>query len=126
MKGQMSAAMVEDAASSPHNGLGAFGALLGMALVNQMVETLVRPEVVMRAMQGGHMRQEVESHRAPGARIATEGKPVEWALERRNVDKVIAYRQEQGQAADKDFSLVFERSGFADWKLTEIRLGKLR
>jgi hypothetical protein len=97
-----------------------------MALVNQMVETLVRPEVVMRAMQGGHMRQEVESHRAPGARIATEGKPVEWALERRNVDKVIAYRQEQGQAADKDFSLVFERSGFADWKLTEIRLGKLR
>lgn len=124
MKGQMSAVMAEHAAASSNNGFAAFGAMLGMALVNQMVEALVRPEVVMRAMQSGEMKQEPSSTH-PGKQNEAD-KPVEWALERKNVDKILAYRQEPGKEVDKDVGLVFERNGFADWKLTEIRLGKLR
>ena len=126
MKGQMSALMAENAAASPNNGFAAFGAMLGMALVNQMVEALVRPEVVMRAMQSGDMKQGSESPHASGTQSETDKKPVEWTLERKNVDKIIAYRQEPGQAVDKDFGILFERNGFTDWKLTEIRLAKPR
>jgi hypothetical protein len=125
MKGQMSAVMAESAAASSNNGFAAFGAMLGMALVNQMVEALVRPESVMRAMQSGDMEQGSASTH-PGTQSEANKKPVEWSLERKNVDKIIAYRQVSGKEVDKDVGLVFERNGFADWKLTEIRLGKLR
>jgi hypothetical protein len=52
-----------------------------------------------------------------------EPKKVEWTLERKGTNKVIARAQELGQPApNQDFGLVLERYGFADWKLTEIRL----
>ena len=54
-------------------------------------------------------------------------KKMEWTLDRKSANKVIAYSQESGQAVpNKDFGLVFERSGFADWKLTGIRIGALK
>ena len=124
LKGQMSAMMAEKAGGS-ENGFAAFGAMLGMALANQMVEALVRPEVVMRAMQSGEMKQK-SAPTNQNAQTESGQKPVEWALERKNLNKVIAYRQEPGKQTDKDVGMVFERNGFADWKLTEIRLANLR
>lgn len=122
LKGQFSAIMADTmGASEP--GAAAFGAMLGMALVNQMVEVLVRPEMVMRAMEQGDIKKE------PGPTDTTETaaedkKQLDWKLERFGVNKVIAYSQESGKPINKDFGVVFERSGFADWKLTEFRMSK--
>ena len=73
-------------------------------------------------MQNGKFKPE------PGETGASkDSKPVEWSLDRKGSNKVIAYSKEPGQAqADDDVGLVFERYGFADWKLTEIRLHKLK
>lgn len=89
------------------------------------LEALVRPEVVMRAMQSGEMKQEPAAANQ-NTQTESDKKSVEWTLERKSVNKVIAYRQEPGKDADKDFGVVFERNGFADWKLTEFRMANLR
>lgn len=125
LKGQMSAMMAEKVGQQD-NGFAAFGAMLGMALVNQMVDALVRPEMVMRSMQEGELKPVPATSKDASLGGPAE-KKVEWTLDRKSTNKVIAYAQETGQAeANKDFGLVFERSGFADWKLTEIRMGKLK
>ena len=51
---------------------------------------------------------------------------VEWGAEQKGVDKYIAYAHRPGDPMDKRIALVLERSGFATWKLTEIRLPSLQ
>jgi hypothetical protein len=81
--------------------------------------------MVMRSMQNGEFKPVPNIGKdAPSGE--SEQKKVEWSLERKGMNKVIAHAQEPGQPElNKDFGLVFERNGFADWKLTEIRLNSL-
>lgn len=56
------------------------------------------------------------------------GAPVEWAYQRKSANKIIAYAVDpkKPDAAPSDsFGVVFQRSGFADWKLTEVRMPSL-
>lgn len=123
LKGQIAAVMAKEAASS-YDGLAVFGTMLGMALVNPMVDALVRPESVMHAMQSGEMKQAQASAHL-GTQAVPGKKPVEWTLERKNVDKIVAHRREPDRGVGKGFAVVFERQGFADWKLTEILIGEV-
>lgn len=56
----------------------------------------------------------------------TEGdarrRDVDWRFERSGVDRVIAWGGKPGSAMAARTGFVFERSGFATWMLTEIRL----
>lgn len=131
-KGQMSAFVLK----STGQGAGSaesFGAMLGLAMVNQMVDAFMRPEMVMHVMQarklefeqGGDRPSRHESGNSPSQAPAPTENPskIEWTFERASVDKLIAYGREPGVGADDPQpGFVFERSGFADWKLTEIRL----
>ena len=126
-KGQMSAVMAEKIGPAD-NGFAAFGAMLGMAMVNQVVDAFVRPEMVMWSMQSGEFKPGPTIGKdTPSEAPEKKKEKVEWTLERKGINKVIAYAQKPGQPApDKDFGLVFARDGFADWKLTEIRLNSLK
>ncbi|NIC39693.1 hypothetical protein HA630_01265, partial [Aquabacterium sp. A08] len=96
-------------------------------------DAVMRPEMVMNLMQarklqlgqGGNSPGAQEPGHPPGQSPAPAEKPskIEWTFERASVDKLIAYGREPGVGADDSQpGFVFERSGFADWKLTEIRL----
>lgn len=123
LKGQMSAMMTEQLGQS-NSGAESFGAMLGLALVNQMVEAFVRPEVVMHAMQEGELKPDQSKSTSTDAdQHPTDQQKIEWSFERPGVDKVIASGRRTDQPEDTPIpGFVFERSGFADWKLTEIRL----
>ena len=123
LKGQI-AAMMSEKATSSDKGYPNFGPILGMAFVNPMVDALVRPEAVMHVMQNGEIKSAQSSVRS-GTQAMSDKKPVEWMLERKNVDKIIIYRHDPSLEVGKDFIVVFERNGFADWKLTEIRIDKI-
>jgi hypothetical protein len=119
LKGQMAALMGEKLGSGSQSGAETFGAALGIALLGPMVDAFVRPEMVMRAMQDGKFqprlgRDNSDTNGAPA-------KEVRWDLQRKGINKVIAYSQES-DSADGGPGFVFERYGFADWKLTEVRL----
>jgi hypothetical protein len=58
----------------------------------------------------------------PPAASSSQKADVKWTLDRKGVDKLVAFGQDPGQPDDKRVGFVFERTGFANWKLTEIRL----
>ena len=53
---------------------------------------------------------------------APKRRDVDWRFERSGVDRVIAWGGKPGSGMDERTGFVFERSGFATWKLTEIRV----
>jgi hypothetical protein len=76
---------------------------------------------VMRAMQEGKLvPKKDEPASAPSA--TDPGDKVKWTSERKGVDKYIAYAGRTGDGDDKRVAMVLERTGFANWKLTEVRL----
>lgn len=130
LKGQFSAMMTKEIGKQRSGGSefekagAALGAMLGLAFADKFIDAMVRPEVVMQAMAEGKM-QDPTAGRKPGA-TGSEARPpekeVQWSVERKGVNRVVA-RGAQGEASLSDSpSFVFDRSGFADWKLTEIRL----
>jgi len=129
MKGQLSAMVKNTLATEPgsSNELAkagaALGVMLGLTVVDKMVDVFVRPETVMRAMQQGKMmpKQQTDAP-ASGPTPNTGEEGVTWQSERKGVDKYIAYASKPGQPQNQRIGLVMERSGFANWKLTEIRL----
>lgn len=121
IKGQMTVLVTRNIGNSSSGAQG-LGAMLGLALVNQMVDAVMRPEVMMNLMQAGEVKS-VPGQPSDSDVEQTQRKKIDWTFERPSVDKVIAYAHEEGFPENGDLpSVVFERNGFADWKLTEIRI----
>lgn len=115
----------------------AFGARLGGVMVNRFVDAVVRPEMMMRAIQSGQLSpvgdrprgddvQPDNTPRSPPNFESTKSK-LTWTYEREGLDKVVFYAtqpEDANTSGRKKFSLglVLQRSGFANWKLTEVRL----
>lgn len=123
LKGQMTAMLVDgigskSAAAKPFE---TAGAALALAFVNPVIDALVRPELVMKAMSQG----EVDMKPAPPSATESKKEP-KWDFQRVNVNKLIAYAKDPNDPASEKVGVVFERSGFADWKLTELRLPAAR
>ena len=126
LKGQFSAQMAKKIGDPSANPFSALGNRIGMAMVNPIVDALVRPEMVMQMMKDGQVQTDKPAPAPAPAPAASEpaanAKP-QWRVDREGVDRVIAIPQKgalPGPANDVGF--VFERSGFASWKLTEIRI----
>lgn len=117
----------------------AFENFIGKAVVSPMVDALVRPETLMRAMQVGLFSETVTDelpNETPAQSAVNPGTPnsvepeykngkVKWTYERQGVDKVTAYvtaRMRPDEQNQNKLGLVLHRSGFATWKLTEVRL----
>lgn len=132
LKGQMSAMIAKkmDASKNSDNPFAAFGSALGLLMVDKIIDAMVRPELVMKGMQNGKFGPKSEkSGEEPSAKMDKSGTTettTRWDFDRKGTDKLIAYaKSDSEQAGDNKFGIVFERSGFANWKLTEIRLPAL-
>lgn len=105
------------------------GGMLGLALVDRMVDAVVRPETMMRAMQSGSFQLRMSGRAKDGGDAGGEAEPaapkerdVVWRTERKGIDKILVYPERAATSAKAGPTLVMQREGFADWKLTEIRL----
>jgi hypothetical protein len=138
LKGQFSATLAERL-GQPENDLAkagsVLGTLLGMALVSPLVDAIVRPETMMRALQDGHLppSPQVASEDAAAGRsgrtapsaVQPGEKAPKWTYRRNGANLVIAYAneaQKPDQPDEDKLALVLERSGFANWKLADLRL----
>lgn len=119
LKGQMSAQMAKTVSEQSGNPFSALGAMLGVAMVNQMVDAFVRPEMVMQMMQDG----KVKISKAAGASEPSGEIEATWTIQRQGTDRVIAVPTKAAEQPNGDEPrFVFERSGFATWKLTDLLL----
>lgn len=128
VKGQMAAMVTSSMKTSTDakNPFEALGAMLGLALVDKMVEAMIRPEFVMQGMKSGKFTPEAdelkgEAASSPEGQAAANQKS-RWDYERKGVDKIIVRMKDDTLPKEDLAGVVFERSGFATWKMTEIRL----
>ncbi|MGJ7509649.1 DUF2939 domain-containing protein [Variovorax sp. GT1P44] len=144
LKGQFSAIVAQKLGTQhSRNPLAALGSMIGLGLVNQLVDAMVRPETVMAAMKNGQLAKPAAAPsppapppqaagEAPSAadtapppdRAPTENK-ARWVIERQGPSKITAYAVDPAKPDapnSERLGLVFERSGFVDWKLTELRM----
>ncbi|MDM0073205.1 DUF2939 domain-containing protein [Variovorax sp. J2P1-59] len=141
LKGQFSVLVTKKLGTQDSsNPFAALGSLIGLGLVNQLVDAMVRPETVMAAMKNGHLAKPAPTPtpaRQPegGAPPAGEATPpssgpapekkARWIIDRQGANKMIAYAVDPARPDEPNserLGLVFERSGFVDWKLTELRM----
>lgn len=144
LKGQF-AAMFADKLGKPDDSDNDFakagaalGNMIGMAVANPIVDAMVQPETIMRTMQDGQLSPKIALPSDTTARSV--GKPdkqagpepkddrLKWTYERKGVNKLVAYAadpERPDETNQEKFGLVLQRSGFADWKLTEVRLPAL-
>ena len=130
VKGQfaarMAGAMGKIDRSNPFAGMGA---AIGMGMANVIVDAMVRPEVVMKAMAEGRLAPEKGGSAQPGG---TDGRSrpadPQWKFERDGFNRIVSHAIDPAQSGDSNaqrVGFVFERTGFANWKLTEVRLPNL-
>jgi len=139
LKGQFSALLAQKLGmqKDSDNPFAALGSLIGLGVVNQLVDAMVRPETVMAAMTHGKLAQPAPSPapapggsapsapQADGAAAEKTEKKAAWIIDRQGANRMTAYAVDPAkpnQANAERLGLVFERSGFVDWKLTEIRM----
>lgn len=124
-KGQFSAKMAEVMDKQPSNAFSALGAMLGMTMINQMVDALVRPELVMKMMEEGKAQQPNKSANDKQTSNEPDTKAPKWEFERKGTDLVLATPIQEG-SNDSQPVFVFRRAGYANWKLTEVRLPAIK
>jgi hypothetical protein len=105
---------------------GGLGGLLANVLVGTMIDAAVRPETIMFAMREGRFKIERQGQREDDGQTgpAEREQPV-WRTERQGLNTVLFHAQRHGSdgSGGRDsMALVMQRDGFADWKLTDIRL----
>jgi len=133
LKGQIAVLMADQMAQgdAKDNPFAALGNMLGMALANQMVDAMVRPEMVMRAMSTGKLLRPKEAETPAGSPVPpasdapADRKSIQWVIDRRGANKIAAYAvdpESPQQTNAERFGLGFERSGFASWKLVSVQL----
>ncbi|OON63767.1 hypothetical protein B0920_10565 [Massilia sp. KIM] len=130
MKGQLSSLMTRQLGAASGGGdamesAGAsLGSMLGLAMVDKLMDAMVTPEAVMHAMQNGGLRlgdNGPKAKTATGKDGAAQDGDNAWHSERKNADLLIVYAGENDKPAREKTGFVMAREGFAQWKLTEVR-----
>ena len=128
LKGQFAARMADtlgnkQGGSDMEKAGTALGTMLGLALVDRMIDALVRPEMIMSSMNEAKLKlPEAGDSQEPSADSPNE---VRWSIERKGVNRVLALGNDSKQPHQNPtqrVAFVFDREGFATWKLSEIRL----
>jgi hypothetical protein len=110
------------------NGPGAWASALVRAMSDRLIDALVRTEVVMQLMRVGRLapREGEPSPAAPSAPAAAGSGRLVWTDERPGPDRYVVYALREGADPAQRIGLVFERSGFARWRLVELRIDDAR
>ncbi|MEJ7932168.1 DUF2939 domain-containing protein [Ramlibacter sp. AN1015] len=147
---RVAASMSHTPGSNPFAGLGQS---LGLAMVNPVVDAMVRPEFVMLALRTGVVvtpGQEARGGRGAPAQAQPQQQPPSaqpsepdaiprWRIERHGTDRVLvrprppppaepktAEERPGPRHPDEEVAFVFERSGFATWRLVALELPAAR
>ncbi|HUR89772.1 MAG TPA: DUF2939 domain-containing protein [Ramlibacter sp.] len=120
LRGQVAGMLAQKMGEAKDNPFAALGTAIGMAFADQMLQVFVRPETIAASMRTGLWDPLGE---APASRPAGGEEKLAWSYEREGANKVIVRPHRKGEPADPQRpAYVLVRHGFADWKLSEIRI----
>lgn len=104
--------------SSP---MAAFGKAVGAMIVDNLLESLVSPESILKLMQEGRT---VDAKAPTESHDPVDKEKVSWSTKRHGLNKVVVTVFREGQV-NRAMGVVFERSGFATWRVVGIELPDL-
>lgn len=109
-----------NAASDPMQGMGED---LAKAMVMPLIDELVRPEVVMRAMTEGKLQRQRKgtANNAPQEKHQNGMDSIDWRTERSGMNRFVVWVRGKADAENRQVGMIFEQSGFSNWKLTGIQ-----
>ena len=113
-------ARIANEASRSSGGASTAGLALAGAFIGPLVDGFVRPEMVMKLMAEGKAQSPTQAGQ-PGAADKDATKDTTWKFERIGFNTLIATGQSTTDNT-QSAGFVFERFGFANWKLVEIKL----
>jgi len=137
MKGQVLGKFQEKMANARNgsNGFAAFGAMLGMGIVNQVIDTMVTPDGVMAIMSSGTAAPDKrepaalpsspaspETTSPSGSSEASQDAKAKYDIGYQSWSTVIASARNGDSSAVR---LVFKREGIWSWKLSGIDFSEL-
>ena len=131
LKGEFSARMTAEMAktqpgeSDMARGFQALGVALAATFVDRMVDTLVQPASVMAMMRKAKLERPPAKSGADSDSSAAQctGSPPQWITKRKTMNRLIAYAPDREDVPlDARLAIVFEREGFASWKLVGVHL----
>ena len=117
LKAQMTNVALSQIGGSSESNAAMQGVIVS-AFIGPLVDTLVQPEVVMKAIGKGEFDPEGEGAEDGDS---SENEPI-WTVERDGFHKVLAHASDPREPGVTQFTVVFERSGFATWRLTEFQM----
>lgn len=132
LKTQLGAAMLGSLKTAPDNPFAALGASVATAMVNGVVEVMVGPQMLMYSLRHGLAQEPHRAGERPAPAAAPPGPPAgaqdpppergqaRWRMERLGPDRVVFHPRDEDPG--KAVGMVFERHGFAGWKLVAMQL----
>lgn len=119
LKSQMMGMLGESSQDSWSSGAAS---AMGRAFVERMIDTLVRPEMVIRMMSGASEPGTAgfpARGKDPDSHLGTE---LVWKSEWVGLHRMVVQVRSTQDAEKASFSLVLERHGLASWQVVELRL----
>jgi hypothetical protein len=107
LRSQAAASLANKMGEPKDNPIAALGSAIGKAVVNPLIEIAVQPESVAASLRSGQWEPLAATAANPPE------KDVKWTYEREGLGIFVA--------RSKD-AFVLVRHGFADWKLSQIRI----
>lgn len=98
------------------NPMAAFGAALAAALINPMIDALVTPESLAMLMKGDKPQPSSIAKQSK-----SQDSDTDTTMSYESFDRFVVTVKKKG-SQDAPVGLVFNRDGFASWKLSALRL----
>lgn len=117
LKAQYRERVASSVGAQPGSGAGALATLIGGAIATSMIDRAVDDMVTQQSLRA------LIASGGPRRTGDDQSQRTSWAFERVSAGTMLAFPAQQAdlspQARDR---FVFKRSGFADWRLVEVRL----
>ncbi len=110
-------AQIDKASAQAGTAQSAAAGMLGKLALDRYVEGLIRPETVMQFMKMTQAKQQPAEEQA-----GEKNNSMNWIAEREGVNIYIAWVGEGADPKEQRMGLVMERSGFAHWRLVDLRM----
>ena len=122
-------AAADSAPSSVAGALAALGAAVGAAVTGPLLDVAVQSGVIRRFVRDGEfaLRPDDLTRAASSPTATTTAADAGWQTRREGFDRFIAeVPAGRRQADERRPAIVMERTGFATWRMTEIRIPALQ
>lgn len=123
LKAQLAGSVTRQASGVTHGSeIGKAGSAIVISMTDKMVDALVTPETLMRALREGRLRPATQLKGEDSIGSTSAQKRFDWSFSRPTMNRLVVSATTAETDKGYGLAVVLDRHGFADWKISEFRL----